>query len=70
MRNRHFNGSLPDNQHPVESPPKKRDFLFSAVRKECVDLVQKTVFQRYAHILLKTVAVIEKRAMKFSGLPV
>lgn len=48
---------------------RKRDFLFSEVRAECLALVRQTEFQRYAHLLLKAFAVLEKAALKFSGLP-
>jgi hypothetical protein len=47
----------------------KKEFYFSELKKDFLELINKTVFQRYSHLLLKTVAIIEKNSMKFSGLP-
>lgn len=43
---------------------------FSMIRNDFVSLIKKIKFQRFAHILLKAVAIIEKDSLKFSGLPV
>ena len=49
--------------------PKKKNFHFSELKNDFISLVKKTEYQRYAHLLLKTFAIMEKNTMKFSGLP-
>jgi hypothetical protein len=52
-----------------KSQMNKKNFYFSEVKVEFINLVKQTKFQRYGHLLLKAVAIIEKNSLKFSGLP-